>query len=93
VGSPAFAEAIARGERLGTLDPREDAELVAALDLERLGPAHVLIRPASVSGRLVMMLVSFGFTDPMESSRRTRALAIAAGAALTRMLRRSSPSG
>lgn len=84
----AFGEAIARGERIGVLDPEIDASLYAALDLERFGKQHVLIHTCTVAGRPALLLVSFGFTDPIEASRRARVLSTAASAALSRLLRR-----
>ncbi len=86
--SGAVADAIARGERIGALDPVADAALANALDLQRLGPAVVLLMPVFVGPRTALVLAAFGMGDVMESSRRARALSTAATAVLTRLLRR-----
>jgi len=83
-----IADAIARGERIGTIDPKTDRELHAALQLERYTSVHVLVHPVFVADKPALLLVSYGMGDVLESSRRARVLATAAGAAMDRMLRR-----
>lgn len=84
----AVAEAIAKNERLGTLDPNLDLDLYTALGLERFSAVHVLIQPSFVAEKAAMLLVSFGMGDIIESQRRARVLATAAAAALERLLRK-----
>ncbi|MBI2388868.1 MAG: hypothetical protein HYV09_04550 [Deltaproteobacteria bacterium] len=84
----ALADAIARGERIGTLDPVADRELYDALALERFTSVHVLLHPAFVADKPALMLASYGMGDVLESSRRARVLATAAAAAMERLLRR-----
>lgn len=84
----AIADAIARNERLGTLDPRVDLELHAALGLERFTSVHVLIYPAFVADRAALLLVTMGMGDVIEATRRARVLSTAASNALERLLRR-----
>lgn len=84
----AVADAIAKNERLGTLDPNTDLELYTALGLERFSAVHVLIQPSFVAEKAAMLLVSFGMGDVIESQRRARVLATAAAAALERLLRK-----
>jgi len=84
----AIADAIAKNERLGTLDPRVDRELHAALGLERFTPVHVLIYASYVADRAALLLVAMGMGDVIEATRRARVLSTAASSALERLLRR-----
>lgn len=84
----AVADAIAKNERLGTLDPAHDAELYGALGLDRFSSVHVLIRAAFVADRAALLLVSFGLGDVLESTRRARVLSTSAAAAMERMIRK-----
>ena len=84
----AVAEAIAKNERLGTLDPNQDLELYSALGLERFSAVHVLIQPSFVADKAALLLVTYGLGDVLESTRRARVLSTAAAAALERLLRK-----
>jgi len=84
----AVADAIAKNERLGTLDRRVDVALFAALGLERFTSVHVLIYPSFVAERAALLLVSMGHGDVIEATRRSRVLSTAASAALDRLLRK-----
>jgi len=82
----AIADAIAKNERLGRLDPRVDVELYTALGLERFTSVHVLIYPSFVAERAALLLVAMGMGDVIEATRRARVLSTAASNALERML-------
>ncbi len=84
----AVADAIAKNERLGTLDPQTDRDLYVALGLERFSSVHVLIHPAFVADRAALLLVSFGLGDVLEATRRARVLSTSAAAAMERMIRK-----
>lgn len=86
----AVADAIAKNERLGTIDPGEDHDLYAALGLERFASVHVLIHPSFVADKAAMLLVAFGMGDVIESTRRARVLSTAAASAMERMLSQKS---
>jgi hypothetical protein len=84
----AVADAIARNERLGTLDPRVDGDLFGALGLGQFAPVHVLIYPSFVAERAALLLVAMGMGDIIEATRRARVLSTAAANALERLLRK-----
>ncbi|MGZ5968479.1 MAG: GspE/PulE/PilB domain-containing protein [Polyangiales bacterium] len=86
--SGVMAEAVGKGERLGTLDPQADRDLFLALDLQKYGGTHVLLETSYLADRAALVLVGYGMGDVLEATRRARVLATAASAAMTRILKR-----